>query len=366
MQKHYLFTKGWRTVIRILYAVLIGTFAIAGAGQMATAQAASATADSIPVKFELSVSPEKVAKICAQGKLSFYVGMDKTVIKEINGKDWNLPGNVPEPPFIEGSVTSGSGTLKKQLQDFDEPTAASVQFLFTAGKPGKVTLRFTTAIKNSWVGAKEEVIGSGVSVQKEITFTVIPCKYQLKTILKFPVPSLYKITVISNDATMKGDETGSFTGSATMAWAYSDINQEGCTTSISATDSQAELSGQLDEDGGQFKGTQTFQPTTVAVKVCCPIVGCRSASDQGSLDPLAFSVASAGGVVTRAATGQGVSGSATIVVIPEEDKAVAFNSDHLMAFDPSALQATLWEHFPWSYNTLQALHSLLPIERKDR
>ncbi len=355
MQKHYLFAKGRRTVIRILYTALISVLAVGSAGQMTTAQAAPAAADSIPVKFELSVSPEQVAKICPKGKLDLYVGMDKTVIKQINGKDWNLPGNVPEPPFIEGSVISGPGTLKKQLQDIDGPPGSSVPFLFTAGKPGKVTLRFTTFVKNSWVGANEEVIGSGVSVQKEITFTVIPCKYQLKTILKFPVPTLYKITVISNDAVMKGDETGSFTGSATMAWAYSEINQEGCSMSISATDSQVDLSGQLDEDGGQFKGTQTFQPTTVAATVCCPIVGCRSVSNQGTLDPLTFSVASTGGVVTKAATGQAVSGTATIVVMPEEDKAVAFNADHLTAFHPSAWQAMTWEHFPWSYSAPQAL-----------
>jgi hypothetical protein len=331
MQTYYLFAKGRRTLIRILYATFLSVLAVGSAGPITPTQAASSNS----ITFELGINPEKLPRICLKDKLNLYVAMRKSVIKQIGDKQWNLAGNVPEPPFIEGSVIRGSGTLKKQLQDIDDPTATSVPFLFTAEKLGKVTLRFTAPVKNSWIGANEEVIGSGVTVQKEVTFTVAPCKYKVKTVLKFPVPDLYNITVISDNALMEGDETGAFTGSASMAWVYSEVVQD-CQFSISATDSQAALSGQLDDDSGQFTATQTFEPTTVSVTMCCPIVGCRSASDQGTLDPLAFRVTSAGGVVTQAATGQGISGSATIIVIPEEDEAVAFL--------PSA----------WSYGLLQA------------
>jgi len=351
MQTYYLFAKGRRTVIRILYTTLIGTFAIGSAGQ--TVQAAPAVGDPVTVKFEIGVYPEKLPKICTNSNLNLYVGMHKSVFKKIGNTVWDLPAHIPEQAHIEGSVISGKGRLKKQLQDIDDAAGTSVPFLFTADKPGKVTLRFTASVKNSWIGAKEEVSGSGVTVQKEITFTVNPCKYKVKTLLKFPVPDIYKISVISDDAIMKGDETGNFTGSATMAWVYSEVVQD-CDFSISAMDSLVDLSGQLDEDSGQFMATQTFQPTTVAVTMCCPLVGCRSASDQGSLDPLTFSVASTGGVLTQAATGQGVSGSATIVVIPEEDQAVAFHADDMTAFLPSAWRAALWEDFPWSYGALRA------------
>ena len=54
MQKQYLITKGWRTVIRILCAALIGTLAIGSAGQIA--QAAPAAGDPIPVKSEYQSS----------------------------------------------------------------------------------------------------------------------------------------------------------------------------------------------------------------------------------------------------------------------------------------------------------------------
>ncbi|MDQ3006956.1 MAG: hypothetical protein M3R47_16435 [Chloroflexota bacterium] len=355
MQKQYLSAKGRRTVIRILYAVLIGTFAIGSAGQMATAQAALAAGDPVPVKFEIGVYPEKLPKICTKGKLNLYAGVHKSVSKKIGDTVWNLDGHISEPPHIDGSLIRGSGELKKQLQDIDDPTGTSVPFVFTADKPGRVTLKFTASVKNSWVGANEEVIGSGVTVQKEVTFTVAPCKYKVKTVLKFPVPDLYKITVISDDALMKADETGSFTGSATMAWVYSEVFQD-CDFSISATDSQADLAGQLDDDGGQLAVTQNFHPTTVAILVCCPIVGCRNASDQGSVDPLIFSIASTGGVVTQTVTGQGVSGLATIVVIPEEDEAVAFNAGSRAVLSSSAWWARLWDDFPWSYSALRALH----------
>ena len=354
MQKQYLSAKGRRTVVRILYAALIGTFAFGSAGQMATAQAAPAADDPIDVKFEIGIYPEKLPTICSKGKLNLYAGVHKSVLKKIGDKVWNLSGNIPEPPHIDGSLIRGSGGLKKQLQDIDDPTGTSVPFLFTADKPGKVTLKFTAPVKNSWIGSNEEVIGSGVTVQKEITFTVIPCKFKVKTLLKFPVPDLYKISVISDDAEMKGDETGSFTGAATMSWVYSEVFQD-CDFSISATDSQADLAGQLDDDGGQLAVTQNFQPTTVATSICCPVVGCRSASDQGTVDPLIFSIAATGGVVTQTVTGQGVSGLATIVVIPEEDEAVAFNADSLTALTSSAWWARLRDNFPWSYSALWAL-----------
>jgi len=355
MQKQYIQAKGRRTVIRILYAALIGTLAIGSAGQIATAQAAPAAGDPVPVKFEIGVYPEKLPTICVNKKLTLYAGVSKTVNKVIGGKPFELPGKAPEPT-VTGEKVSGVGTLEKiggGAEDLMSLQGENV-FTFMSNKPGKVTLKFTAPVKNSWVGVNEEVIGSGVTVQKEITFTVIHCKYAVKTLLKFPVPDLYEISVISDDAVMKGDETGSFTGAASMSWVYSNVFQE-CDFSISATDSQVDLAGQLDDDGGQLAVTQNFQPTTVATSICCPIVGCRSASDQGTLDPLIFSVASTGGVITQTATGQGVSGLATIVVIPEEDEAVALNADSRAVLSSSAWWARLRDNFPWSYSALWTL-----------
>ena len=355
MQKQYLFAKGRRTVIRVLYTALISILFIGSAGHIATAQAAPAAGDPDPVKFEIGVYPEKLPTICVNKKLTLYASVSKTVNKVIGGKPFELPGKAPEPT-VTGEKMSGVGTLEKiggGAEDLMSLQGENV-FTFTSNKPGKVTLKFTAPVRNSWIGVNEEVIGSGVTVQKEITLNVIPCKYKVKTVLKFPVPDLYKISVISDDAVMKGDETGSFTGSATMAWVYSEVFQD-CDFSISAADSPADLNGQLDDDGGQLAVTQNFQPTTVAVTMCCPIVGCSSASDQGSVDPLIFSVASTGGVITKTATGQGVSGSATIVVIPEEDEAVAFKADSLAVLSSSARWARLWDNFPWSYSALWAL-----------
>jgi len=87
--------------------------------------------------------------------------------------------------------------------------------------------------------------------------------------------------------------------------------------------------------------------------MCCPFVGCKSASDQGSVYPLTFGTASTGGVITQTVTGQGVSGLATIVVIPEEGEAVSFNADTWTALTPLTRWVMRWGNFPRSYALLR-------------
>jgi len=351
MQKQFPLTKGRHIVIRILYTVLISALALGGVGPISAAQAAPTLADSIAVDFKLAVYPEKLPKVCPKGNLNLQVGISKTVHKEIGDKIWDLPRPMPAGPIrIDGSVISGSGTLKEHLQDIDGPPGTSVPFVFTADKPGKVTLKFTADVKNAWIGANEKVIGSGVKVQKEITF-IVGCKFSVKTILQFPV-EIYDITVLSDNAVMTPDEQGSFSGSSSMFWVYSNFNLDPCTISIGATDSQVNLTGQLDEDGQQFVATQTFQPQTDGGVVTCP-GGIGGGTSSFTVNPLTFSVASAGGTVTQTVTAEGVSGLATIVVIPEDDEVVAFNPDGRTALSPSPRWAMPWNIFPWSYSALR-------------
>lgn len=347
----YPITKGLQKVIRTAYIVLISALVIGSVSPISAAQAAPALADAIGIDFKLAVYPENLPKICPKGKMNLYVGISKTVHKEIGDRVWDLPHPMPAGAIrIDGSVISGSGTLKKQLQDIDGPPGTSVPFLFTADKPGKVTLQFTADVKNSWIGANEKVIGSGVKVQKEITF-IVGCKFSVKTILQFPV-EIYDITVLSDNAVMTPDEQGSFTGSTSMYWVYSNFNLDPCTISIGATDSQVELTGQLDEDGSQFMATQTFQPQTAGGVVTCP-GGIGGGSSEFTVNPLTFSVASSGGTVMQTATAEGVSGLATIVVIPEDDEAVALNADSQTALSASTGWTTLWDSFPGSYSVLR-------------
>jgi hypothetical protein len=97
------------------------------------------------------------------------------------------------------------------------------------------------------------------------------------------------------------------------------------------------------------------------VTACCPILGCKTQSDQGSLYPVTFSVASSGGVSTQAAEGQGVSGSERIIVVPDEDAIAAINEDVWSLPVPLALSAAPATLKTGRLDLLAALrHSLLP------
>lgn len=342
-------TSRWR----IVFIALVLALTIRGAGQTVPAQAAPAGANDID--FELSVYSEKLPTICVNKKLTLYAGVSKTKYKEelvdINGKPIPIPGKTPEPT-VTGEKVSGVGTLEKigGTEDLMSLQGENV-FTFTSNKPGTAKLKFTVFIQNSWIGANEVVIGSPVQRVKEITVKV-GCKQKVKTVLQFPVPELYKITVISDDAVMTADEAGTFTGSATMYWTYSDI-VVGCGSfAASATDSQVDLTGNIDDDGQQFVATETFQPTMVSVSDECPVVGKISSQGPGSVYPLTFSVASSGGVSIQTATGEGISGLAHIVVVPEEDETAAFIPGN---------QAAL---FPWIFGASVGLVLTHAFKRK--
>jgi|GEM_PF-3352528 len=348
---------------QIALIALLLTLVLGSAGQTPRVQAA--LDNPADVYFEVSASPQSPPALCINQQLKIYVSINKNITKVINEKAYNLPKGAVTGVKVTGSMSKDIGTLesKKPEVSFEDDELVMLQpngigqadFLFTAKKAGTTALTFTADVPGAWTGSAVARGKSYAAKKAEITVKVIPCKFKVKTLLKFPVPDLYQISVISDDAVMKGNETGSFTGAATMSWVYSEVFQD-CDFSISATDSQVDLAGQLDDDGGQLAVTQNFHPTTVATSICCPVVGCRSASDEGSVDPLIFSIASTGGVVTQTVTGQGVSGLATIVVIPEEDEAVTFNAGSVTVLSSSAWWARLWDGFPWSYSALRALH----------
>jgi hypothetical protein len=258
-------------------------------------------------------------------------------------------------------VASGVGTLEKLESSDGELISLQGDnvFVYSSDKPGTATLEFTAPIKASWVKPGEVVLGPAVTLKKPIKINV-GCKLKVKTITKFPV-GIYDITVIGDEVLMAADDSGTYTGSGTMYWAYSNIDQTDCSMAISASDSQVDLTGQMDAEGEQFTATQTFQPTTVTLTACCPILGCKTLSDQGSLDPLTFSVASSGGVSTQAAAAQGLSGSARIIVVPDEDAIAAINEGVWSLTVPLALSAAPTTLETGRLDLLAALrHSLLP------
>ena len=227
----------------------------------------------------------------------------------------------------------GKTTARTTVVFDDDLSSIAAKFKFKANKPGKTTLYFEGLVGKEYVTTKLDV-------------KVIPCKFKVKTLLQFPV-EIYDITVISDNAVMTADEAGAvFTGSTSMYWAYSNFNLSPCTIEIGATDSQVALTGQLDEDGGQFTATQTFQPQSASGIVSCP-GGSGGGSGAFTVAPLTFSVASSGGLSIQTVTAEGVSGLAHIVVTPVEDEAVSFI--------PGDYQ-TSWDDFSSLFGALLASH----------
>lgn len=255
--------------------------------------------------------------------------------------------NVPElyiRPGVRVEATSSEtsiGTFARPGyghtgEEFDGTN--NVEFQFTAKKKLGTTNLYFEAVVN-------DQDGGGYVTSPPVTVKVVPCKFKVKTVLSFN-PGIYNIDVISDDAVMTADESGTFTGSTTMHWAYSNFS---IPCSVSAADSSVDLTGHLEGDGEQFIGTMTFQPTTVS--------GCRG-SAQGIVNPLNFSVASSGGVSISTATAPPLSGLAHIVVVPDGDTAVSFNPHNLAAQvgSPSIWATESWNNFPWFNNTRLGLY----------
>ena len=323
-------TSRWRTV----FIALVLALTIGGAGQTPLAQAAAA--DAVEIKFELKVYPEKLPRICPKKALTLYASVSKTVNKVIGGKPFELPGDAPGP-LVSGSVVSGSGELKKQLVEIDTPGSA-VPFVFTADKPGKVTLKFTASIKNSWIGANEEVIGSGVKVEKEVTVKV-GCKVKVGTVSQFSAQGAKLVATM--DGEMKSDEQGNFTGSATVNWVGGlTVGYRDCSGVIDVASSQADLTGNQD-DSDRLAAEVTYLPAALTHTFDCG--ASQTIQTQVIPDPLVYSGPSFGGVSTQSQdlyepTYYAMHGSAVIVVVPEEDEAVSLI--------PGGHQAS-WDDFPW-------------------
>jgi len=329
---------GWRSV----FCALILVLAIGSAGQRSPAHAAPAGADQID--FELSVYPEKLPRICVNSKLNLYAGVSKSVHKEIGGRVWNLPGTAPNPG-ITGVKLSGPGELKKQLQDIDGPPGSSIPFVFTSDEPGKVTLKFTVYIENKWIGAQEEVIGSSVKREKGVKFTVIPCKYEVKTVSNFTAQGVQLAALM--DGEMKADEQGNFTGSATVDWIGGSASFGTCGAAYyDVAPSQANLTGSQD-DSGQLTAEVNYLGAVITMS------GCASASGTMIPDPLKITVSSSGGVSTLSQDLYepnyfSFHGSAVITVIPVEDEAAAF-----IPSDPETQAG--WNDFSSLFGALLAL-----------
>jgi len=320
-----------------------------------------------------SASPTSLAQAAPAGELvnfSMKVINPKTTLKcgetvtylvkvEVEQAAVNLPTPAPGPsgspnglPVIVTKVEAfskdtsvgdfvgakkGTLTTARTTVVFDDDLATlGTKFKFKANKVGKTTLYFDGLVEGQYVSDNLDV-------------KVIPCKFKVKTILESP-SEVVDTRASSGEAVVTPDENGNYTGSSTMSWVFS--AHPPCTVVYTAPDSQVALTGRLDDDGKQFVATATFAPTTVSATFDCTY-GSGSGQSPMVLPPLQFKASSSGGVSTQAFAGA----LATIIVVPEEDKAAAYIPGNPKARIglPSPRWAMLWDDFSSLFSTLLAL-----------
>ncbi len=325
--------------LRILAALVIA-LTFGNAGQTPPAQAASP--DSTDINFELNVYPEKLPTLCPKEQKMLYVSVSKTVYKVINDKTFELHGS-SFAPAIDGKVTAGTGTLTKMLGDIDYPGQTPI--LFTAGKPGVTTLKFTVSINNSWIGTNEKVTGSSSILTKEVRVKVIPCKFKVVTTSQWSAnyPNYANKLVANLKGEMEVSANGQYAGTASVTWSMASFSW-GCSHHDTISPGQAQLTGNLSDDGSLWV-TVTYDLVAITDVSCG-----ASGSWQIQGPPIEIAVPASGGTLTQPQTFQvaalAFSGSAVIVVIPEEDQAVAFN--------PNNHEAS-WDDFSSLFGILLAL-----------
>ncbi len=325
----------WCTV----FIALVLALAIGSVGQTSPAQAAPASLARNKIEFRLGVAPVPPPVICVNKPLSFYVDVVKTTHTSFGVGDNTTPLTSFVTGDVNGYVTKGNGEVLGVLREAGESQS---QFIFKSDKPGVTTLRFTAFISNSWIGANEELTGSIDLLAEEVTVKV-GCKVKVNTVSSFKAGMT---SVGTMDGEMRADEQGNFTGSATVNWVTSML----CGISSPIDPSQADLTGTFNESG-QLVGQVTFGSMSSSGGGNCGPASVAT-SNFGTLDPLTIKASSDGvSVYTQAqtvtATNGSFTGTATIVVIPEEEEAAAFN--------PGDLQAR-WDDFSSLFGALLALH----------
>jgi hypothetical protein len=249
-------------------------------------------------------------------------------------------------------------TISRATATGNNPSRAT--FTFKSDKPGKAVVTFEVDVLRELLPGKPGFAptrppqGTDVYLLKTnpVEVTVVRCKFRVRTLGDWVVPGEANINIaaISNDAEVKADEQGNFTGSTSVNWTASVSRVMDCGGAITIGSSQLNWTGTLD-DSGQLTLNGSYLSAAASLDAVCAGGGeSTTGSEQFDLtpDPVQVSVASSGGTLNQSQVLEGpeaMSGSVTIIVIPEEDQAVAFNPE---AGSSSIHWITaLWESFPW-------------------
>jgi hypothetical protein len=255
------------------------------------------------VKVELAQS--KGAPTPAPGSFGFPKGQSVIGVKV---ETFSVDKNVGD--FI--ATERGFATAKTSMVFDDDLTGLGTKFKFKAKKAGTTTLYFEGLVGKEYVSDKVEV-------------KVLPCNFKVKGASLWNNGPISLVALL--DGEIKSDDEGNFTGTTTVNWDAIFTIPDGNTAcggsrDVSATDSQADLTGSV-SDSGQVTVNITYQPTTFSISGSCSLGG-GSGEETMAPTPLAITIASSGGVSTQAQALTGITGSAAIVIVPVDDEAAAF------------------------------------------
>lgn len=311
----------WRSVfIALVLALIFGS-----AGQAPVAQAAPDGATEL--SFYMRALKEREGSVCKGELVAISVLVNRHNVPSWWSEDGDELANLDNKVTgveVNGLVQNPNiGELSPNkrttiLEGAGSPGAAD--FMFIAKNYGETEITFRgQVVTPGWFGTNW---GGGVqNVTASVHVTVSPCSYKVSTVSTWKVGMT---SVGTMDGVMKSDKQGNFTGSANVNWVASTIGDGGCGAATGIAPSKADLTGKLDENG-QMVGQVTFGPSSASGFAQCYVAGV-STENFFTPDPLTIRASSEGAsVYTQAqavrANNGSFTGTATIVVIPEEEEA---------------------------------------------
>jgi hypothetical protein len=242
----------------------------------------------------------------------------------VAGNAWNHIQDIPGV-VVKGTVQNTAiGTLSQveNLTGWDSRYPGAADYRFTAKKPGTTVVSFEGQINHIWWASnlfgKGPIVDRRDFVSDTVTVTVAECKFKVSANSGWQVegPANLSFKAMFEDVEITGDENGHFTGSSTVTWTASSSAVGDCSGTLTATPSQVDLSGDLNNDSGLLVITMTYQATTAS-----EVSNCGNPQFSMTPDPVKFVTSAEGGVSTQTHMLRGpesVAGRVTIDVVPAE------------------------------------------------
>ena len=308
---------------KALVAVLLA-LTLASAGLITSASAAGQA-----VTFYMELARPKLT-LCFGEAVQY-----KATVKANPQGDKNWTVSVPGVKIEALVVDKSIGTINGSKSGFastvsesnpDQTLSHSVVFEFKAAKKaGKTTIYFDALVAG---------FGNDGYVSQKIDVRVIPCKFKVKSIARFPKTTGNPFTpyppqkVRMNNTSITVDENGSFSGTAAMHWVGASITGptvEGvhCTVkqAFPAT-SDVTITAEVNErgaDAGKLVLKLTYEMASANTVETCSPAPSVSSSLPYQLDTLTVTVPLSGGTVTLSQGQSGFNtGSVTVVVTAEK------------------------------------------------